>query len=164
MDISKWNTNQIMQLPDWCFGGRYWVGEYMGGTLGVVEYKSGQEVLPHRFVLWGIMLSARSPNCLEALRLTIRLAGSAPSSATNAETMALLLDGISTAGTVYEFYPVQNGVTWIGPIRQLVEPNGRKLSMVSNGDQAITYEMTVGLLISAVPTEIPDWLVKGMNY
>lgn len=162
MDIRSWNTNQIMQLPDWCFGNRWWVGEYMGGTNGVVEYKSGQEVLPHRFVLWGIMTSARSPNCLEALRLTIRLAGSKVASVTNAEAQDMLLNGISTSGILYELYVNQNGVEWIGPIRQLVEPNGRKLSLVTNGDQAITYEMTVGLLISAVPTEVPDWLVKGM--
>lgn len=159
MDISNWNVNQIMQLPDWCFGGRWWVGEYVGAVGGVVEYRGGEELLPQRFVLWGILVSARSPNCLEALRLTIRLGGSAVASVAAAKALDLVLSGISKADILYELYVNPNGVTWIGCERQLVQPNGRKLSLVANGDQAITYEMTVGILISGVPNEVPDWLV-----
>lgn len=132
----------------------------MGSTSGEIYYRGGEEVLPQRFMLWGIMISARSPCCLEALRLTIRLAGSAVASVAAAKALKRLLDGISTADNLYEFYVKPNGVTWIGCERQLVEPNGGRLSLVSNGDQNIAYEMTVGLLISAVPTEVPDWLVK----
>lgn len=161
MDISSWNPNQVMQLPDWCFGPRWWVGEYMGHTGGEVYYRSGEEVLPYRFVLWGIMVSARSVNCLEALRLTIRIAGSAAASVAEAKAMDRLLKDISIADILYELYVNQNGVTWIGCERQLVEPNGKRLSLVSNGDQSIAYEMTVGILISAVPTLVPDWLVKA---
>lgn len=133
----------------------------MGGTNGVIAYKSGGELLPDKFVLWGILTSAKSPSCLEALRLTIRLAGSAAASVAAAKAQDRLIDGVSVTDILYELYVNQNGVTWIGDIRQLVEPNGRRLSLVSNGDQAITYEMTVGILISAVPTEVPDWLVKA---
>lgn len=133
----------------------------MGSTTGIAYYRGGEEVLPSRFVLWGILISARSPCCLEALRLTIRLAGSAVATAAAAVLLDRLLKGISTADILYEFYVNPNGVTWIGSERQLVEPNGRKLSLVSNGDQTIQYEMTVGILISAVPVEVPDWLVKA---
>lgn len=133
----------------------------MGHTSGEVYYRGGEELLPQRFVLWGILVAARSVNCLEALRLTIRLAGSAVASVAAAKSLERLLKGISKAEILYEFYVNQNGVTWIGCERQLVEPNGRRLSLVSNGDQSIAYEMTVGILISAVPTEIPDWLIKS---
>jgi len=71
------------------------------------------------------------------------------------------MKGISTTGILYELYVNPNGVTWIGCERQLVEPNGKRLSLVSNGDQSNTYEMTVGILISAVPNEVPDWMVKA---
>lgn len=132
----------------------------MGSTSGRIYYRAGEEKLPNRFVLWGILVSARSVNCLEALRLTIRLAGSAAASVEAGKAQDRLLDGISISGILYELYVNQNGVTWIGCERQLVEPNGRRLSLISNGDQSIAYEMTVGILISAVPTEVPDWLVK----
>lgn len=133
----------------------------MGSTSGGIYYRSGEEKLPHRFMLWGILVSARSPCCLEALRLTIRMAGSAAASVAAAKAMDRLLGDISTTEILYELYVNPNGTTWIGCERQLVEPNGRRLSLVSNGDQTIAYEMTVGILISAVPKEVPDWLVKA---
>jgi len=133
----------------------------MGSTSGKAYYRGGEEILPHKFMLWGVMISARSPACLEALRLTIRLGGSAVDTAAKATALQRLFSGISTADILYEYYVNPNGVTWIGCERQLVEPNGKKLSLVSNGDQVIQYEMTVGILISAVPTEVPDWLVKA---
>lgn len=159
MDIRNWNANKVLQLPDWCFGNRYWVGEYMGSTGGTVYYRGGEEILPDKFMLWGVLVSARSVNCLEALRLTIRLAGAAVATVAAAKLIERVLKSISTADILYELYVNQNGVTWIGDIRQLVEPNGKRLALVSNGDQTIAYEMTVGLLISAVPKEVPDWLV-----
>jgi len=133
----------------------------MGHTGGEVYYRGGEESLPQKFMLWGILISARSPSCLEALRLTIRLAGSAVASVEAAKLLDRLLKNISASDILYEFYVNQNGVTWVGCERELVEPNGKRLSLVSNGDQSIAYEMTVGILISAVPTEIPDWLVKA---
>lgn len=161
MNIKGWSANQVLQLPDWCFGGRWWVGEYMGSTSGEIYYRGGEEILPDKFVLWGIMISARSPCCLEALRLTIRLAGSAVASVAAAKALERLLKGISIATIMYELYVNPNGVTWIGCERQLVEPTSKKLMLVSSGDQTIAYEMTVGILISAVPAEVPDWLVKA---
>lgn len=160
MGKGKLNPNQVMQLPDYCFGPRWWIGEYMGSTNGRVYTREGQELLPQRFVLWGILISARSPSCLEALRLTIRLGGSGSVGSVDVFKQTRLLDGISIASILYELYVNQNGVTWIGCERQLVESRGRRLSLVSNGDQTIQYEMTVGILVSAVPTEVPDWLGK----
>jgi len=161
MDISSWNLNKIMQLPDWCFGSRWWVGEYLGEAGGGFDYAGGTEALPHRFVVWGVLTSARSPACLEAIRLSIRLGGSPATGAAMAKAQRRLLDGISEPDIVYELYVNPNGTTWIGCNRQLVEPSGARLSIISNGDQVIAYEMTVGVLISAVPTEIPDWLCKA---
>ena len=160
MDISKWPLSRIMQLPDWCFGGRWWVGEYMGSTTGVAYYRLGEETLPNRFVLWGVLTCCNSPSMLQAMRVTIRLGGSKPASITEVYPLDRILEGVSISSIAYELYVNQNGLTWIGNIRQFVEPSGRKLVLVANGDQAIAYEMTIGLLISAVPTEVPDWLVK----
>lgn len=161
MDISRWNPNQIMQLPDWCFGNRWWVGEYMGSTTGVCYERIGEELLPQRFVLWGILVCTRSPSCAEAMRLSIRLAGSVPPSVDAWKKSSRLLGDISTAPILFELYTNPNGLDWIGGIKQLVEPNGRRLALISSGDQSNAYEMTVGLLISAVPTEVPDWLIKA---
>jgi len=77
--------------------------------------------------------------------------------------MERLLKGISIPTITYELYVNQNGVYWIGGQRQIIESAGRKLAYTSNGDQAITYEMTVGVLISALPREVPDWMISGQG-
>jgi len=163
MNIDNWPMDRIMRLPDWCFGRRWWIGEYMGATDGKINYRLGDEGLPDKFVLWGLLTSCRAPVCLQAIRLTIRLAEHTPASMEDANTMERLLKGISRAGIGYELYVNQNGVTWINCERQLIESAGRKLALVSNGDQAIAYEMTVGVLISSLPKEVPDWLISGQG-
>lgn len=163
MRIDDWPMDRIMRLPDWCFGRRWWVGEYMGSTTGVVFYNFGDEQLPDKFVVWGVLVSCRAPNCLEALRLTIRLGDHLPVSAADAQTMERILKGISIPTICYELYVNQNAVTWINCERLLIESAGRRLALVSNGDQAIGYEMTVGVQISALPKEVPDWLSSGQD-
>lgn len=159
MDISKWSLSEVMQLPDYCFGERYWVGDYVGGTNGVVERKIGADELPKKFVVWGVFISCRSPSCTEAIRLTIRLCDALDALTADATPFERLLKNISTPDIVYEFYVNANGVEWIGINRQLVRPVFRRLGLIANGDQSNTYEMTVGVLISEVPQEVPDWLV-----
>lgn len=161
MKIDNWPMDRVMRLPDWCFGRRWWIGEYMGSGTGVVYYRLGEEELPDKFILWGVLIACRAPSCLEALRLTIRLSDHTPANVADANTMERLLKGISIPTITYEFYPNANAVTWIGCERQIIESSGRKLAMVSNGDQAIAYEMTVGVLISSMPKEVPDWLISG---
>lgn len=158
MRIDNWPLDRIMRLPDWCFGRRYWVGSYSGSTTGVANYHISEEQLPDKFVVWGVFISNRSPACLEALRLTIRLGDHAPANVADALTMERLFKNISVPTIVYEFYVAQNAVTWVPLQRQLVESSGRRIAFVSNGDQVIQYEMTVGVQISALPKEVPDWL------
>lgn len=163
MRIDNWPMDRVMRLPDWCFGRRWWVGEYMGSGDGLVYYRLGEEELPDKFVVWGIMLSARSPNCLESLRLTIRLGDHVPANVADALTMDRLLKGVSRPTIVYEINPISNGMEWIQCERQIVESQGRRLVMVSNGDQTIAYELTVGVLISSVPKEVEVWQISGLD-
>ena len=163
MNIDNWPMDRIMRLPDWCFGRRWWIRDYMGGTAGGIEFRLGDEQLPDKFVVWGVLTACRAPNCLEAIRLTVRLSDHAPSGVADVNSMERLLKGISIPTITYELYVNQNGVYWIGGQRQIIESAGRKLAYTSNGDQAITYEMTVGVLISALPKEVPDWLISGQG-
>lgn len=160
MRIDNWPLDRIMRLPDWCFGRRWWVGEYMGSTQGRAYYRIGDEELPDKFVVWGVLISARSPVCLEALRLTMRLGTILPAAPAEVNGMDRIFEGISIHTITYEFYVNQNGVTWINCERIIHESGGRRLVLISNGDQTIAYEMTAGMLISSMPKEVPDWLIK----
>ena len=163
MDVKKWPLDEIMQLPDWCFGRRWWIGDYLGHTTGKAENRIGHEQLPDRFVVWGVLTSARSANCLEALRLTLRLAQNLTAYTANVKAFDRLLKGISVPDIQYEFYVPSNGVMWLPSERTIHVSKGRRLAYTSNGDQVIQYEMTVGVLISSVPREVPDWVVLGLG-
>lgn len=162
MNVSRWPLHKIMMLPDWCFGQRWWIGAYQGGTNGVVHYNMAEENLPDIFVTWGVLISNRAPSATEAHRVTIRLGDKKPADLAATKACDRLMKGISTPGIAYEFYPASNATTWIPGVRTITESKNRKLVIVSNGDQVNSYEMTVGILISSVPKEVPDWVVSGL--
>lgn len=161
MRTDNWPLDRIMRLPDWCFGRRYWVGGYCGATGGTVFYNMSEENLPDKFVVWGVFISCRSPCCLEAIRLTMRLGDHVPVDVADTNAMERLFKNISAPNITYEFYVTPNGVVWVNAQRQLIESAGRRMCFVVNGDQTIEYEMTIGVQISSMPKEVPDWLVKA---
>ena len=162
MDISNWPNHKVMMLPDWCFGRRWWVGSYAGDTNGQVYYFCTEENLPDKFVVWGILLSFLEANALQAIRATVRLARNTAEITANPKDMERICSGISTHNIQYEFYVPQNGLVWINDIRTIHESKDRRIAFATNGDQAIAYEGTVGVLISGVPREVPDWVVSGL--
>lgn len=163
MRIDNWPLDRIMRLPDWCFGRRWWVGEYCGNVNGGAYQVVGTEELPDKFVVWGVLVSCMSPNCLQALRVTLRLADNLAAFTAAPLNYDRLLKGISIPTITYEFYANQNGVTWINAEREIVESGGKRLAIQTNGDQAILYEATVAILISALPKEVPDWLFSAQG-
>jgi len=158
MKLDNWPLDRIMRLPDWCFGRRYWVGTYTGDTGGKVFYDISEENLPDKFVVWGVLFSCNSPGMTNAMRATLRLGTRAPLNV--AETMGLdrVLKGISQPDILYEFYVNANGLSYVPNQRLLVESAGRRIVVVTNGDQSNAYEMTSGVIISALPKEINEWL------
>ena len=163
MRIDDWPMDRIMRLPDWCFGRRYWVGEYVGEVHGHAYNIIGTEELPDKFVLWGVYVTCMSPVCLQALRVTIRLGDNVAALTADPRVYERLLKGISIPTIVFEIYANQNGVTWLDGLRQIVESGGRRLAISTNGDQTIPYEGTVAIQISAMPKEVPDWLLSGQG-
>ncbi|GAJ14978.1 unnamed protein product, partial [marine sediment metagenome] len=121
-----------------------------------------EENLPDKFVVWGIMMAFMSPSCLQAMRVTIRLARNTADIEANGMTLERVCSGISSHGILYEFYVNQNGATWINDIRLIKQSKDRRIAFVTSGDQTILYEGTVGVLISSVPREVPDWIFSGM--
>ena len=163
MDISTWPDYKIMMLPDWCFGRRWWVGSYAGNTKGEIYQFCTEESLPDKFVVWGILMSFQEAAATQAMRVTIRLTRNTAAITDDTKGQERMCKGISSHKIQYEFYANQNGVTWINNLRLIVESKDRKIGFVTNGDQAIAYEGTVGVLISGVPRKVPDWVVSGLE-
>ena len=155
--------DRIMRLPDWCFGRRWFVGTYQGSVTGVAHYNMSAETLPDKFVVWGAFMSCMSPNCLQALRMTMRLGYKIPGDVAETKTLDRVFKDMSEPDIVYELFCPQNGCFWLNAERRLIESKGRKLVVVTNGDAAIAYEATAAIQISALPREVPDWLISGQG-
>lgn len=163
MDCRNWPLGRIVQLPDECFGRRYWIGTYLGNSNGQIYYEICEDELPDVFVLWGAMFCCRAPSMAEAMRLTVRLGDHEPASVADAQVMERLFKRVSVPTIFYEFYLNGNGLTWIEGLRCLVEAQNHRLCLVSNGDQANAYEATFAILVSPVATEVPEWLISAQG-
>lgn len=163
MDIRDWPLDKIMQLPDWCFGRRWWVGENCWEPEGKNFYVIGSEELPDKFVVWGILISCECAIAALSIRLTIRLGDNVAALTADPKVYDRLLKGISSPRVVFEFFVDVNHTTWINCEREIIESSGRRLAICVAGDQVNSYEMTVGVLISALPKEVPDWLISGQG-
>jgi len=163
MRIDNWPLDRVMRLPDWCFGRRYWVGQYIYGLAGGVDYGIAEENLPDKFVVWGVMASSMASVMIRAIELTIRLGTFLPVNDADLYASDRLLKGISTPAMLYELFVIPNGVTWINCERMLIESAGRRITIGTRGDTENAYTMTVGVQISAMPKEVPDWLISGQG-
>lgn len=163
MNTSNWPGYKIMMLPDWCFGRRWWVGGYAGNVNGQAYYYCVEENLPDWFVVWGILMAFKEPAATQAMRVTVRLARNTADITDHLLDCERICKNVSSPGIHFEFYANQNGVTWINDLRTIHESKDRSIAFETNGDQAIAYEGTIGVLISGVPREVPDWVVSGLE-
>lgn len=160
MDIRGWSADRIMQLPDWCFGRRWWIGRWIGNASAAVTYFLFDDKLPERFVLWDVMLSTNvSPTCTRT-DLSIRVVPILPTAGTLRDYRPLVR-GMDYANVFYELKMPAVGLTHLGPMRRLCEGAGMFLggAIKKVGQEENTEDM-VGVLIASVPREVPDWLVS----
>ncbi|GAJ03313.1 unnamed protein product, partial [marine sediment metagenome] len=78
MDVSKWSIDRIMQLPDWCFGKRWWVGTYIGPAADEVNYFLIPESVPDVFVLWDVLIMATGQGVATACNVALVLCAQLP--------------------------------------------------------------------------------------
>jgi len=162
MELNQlWQLDREMTLPDWCFGRRYWIGAEVSDAEGAGEYQISDQELPDWFVVWGILLSCRSVGCKEAIRFTIRLSITMPTSWLLLNACELMLKSIGTQTWRHEFNIQQNKMVWINEERQIIESKGRRLVFRAEGDGVHAYNINVGVQISALTKEVPEWLISG---
>jgi len=160
MDISHWNMNQVMQLPDWCFGERWPVITSQRLEADTTTQWISEQSLPDAGVIWEVSLLG-AYGVGGDLYYQIALGDYKP--ATGAEFQAFekvfpgSYDSNQTAGQIFFGYQMARRVT----MRKLMKPQGRRFAYLAHNAHA-TERMTLTLcvVVSSVPKEAPDWLVK----
>jgi len=149
-----------MTLPDWCYGRRWWVGLQQSSPSGGDRGNLFVAELPDKFVVWGVLIACRSLNCISGISATIRLAKERIAFITNPMRYERVLKGMGRENLRNEFYVDGNDVTWIKCEREIIESAGRKMAVITSGDLIHAYDVTIGVQISALPKEVPDWLIS----
>ncbi|MBA7690011.1 hypothetical protein ES703_98530 [subsurface metagenome] len=161
MNVSKWPINKIMQLPDCCFGKRWWIGEYIGTTAAELVYFTIKDRLPDWFVLWSMFVQGTDWTAATGINLAVKLAdrGVDDDSFWNADR---LFHQIGSENLTYEFHLTVKGMFYLPYIRSVHESkNNRICGAFKLRVETAPCENQIALLISSVPKEVPDWMFSG---
>lgn len=162
MDISKWPLDKIMELPDWCFGKRWWVGVNMGTAAGEAAGWIIDESVPDVFVLWDVLIMSAVAEAQTRTDLTLRLSKQVPTTA-NVKKFRRLLRGLAQPTLFFEIQLPKDVAMHLGPMRNLIEARNDKIcGMIKRLNATGPQEAEIGFLISGIPREVPDWVVSGL--
>ena len=162
MDISKWPIHKVMALPDWCFGQKWWIGMTVGTTEGTEEYFFIADLPPDNFVVWDILVSPGGVVAATSVDVALCLCKETPVVG-NIRILTGLLRQFGTKGQHYDMHLSPNSVSYLGPMKVAVEAVNQGIGgCLKLKDETATCESTIAILISAVPREVPDWVVSGL--
>lgn len=162
MDVRRWPLDKIMQVPDWCFGRRWWIGTYIGTAAAAVTYFTIEDRVPDRFVVWSLIYNGSKWTAVTGIELALRLAGKA-ADVDGFWKSPRLFQQIAQENRAYEFFHCAKTGLYLQNMRTVHEARGlRVCGAVKHIDETATCENMCALLISAVPKEVPDWVVSGL--
>jgi len=151
-----------MELPDWCFGQKWWIGGYVATTAANAKYFYFSDLPPDIFVLWDVFVSQGGYAAATKIDFTLCLCKELPV-AGNIKILTRIMRQFGTPGQAYQIHLPPNTGTHLGPMKVLVEAqnNGIGGAMILPSETA-NCENTIAVLISALPKEVPDWVVSGL--
>lgn len=161
MDIRSWALHQIMQLPDNCFGRRFLVSCCVAAGAGVAAWDISELAFPERAVIWEFgMTNVGTTQELDSFRLA--LGDVLPTSTAIMDALEPVFPGLGLTG----LSPRQIYTGWISPmhlsrLRFPIMASGRRLVFEATGLADKTPLVTVMLLVSSIPVEVPDCLFSA---
>lgn len=153
--------DQVMQLPDHCFGRRFPVCVCPSASTGNTNWDISEVALPDRFVIWELVWWTDRQR-LGGDYFRLALGDQLPATAAQMTALEPLIKGMGLQGLDPRQIPPQ-WRTFVGirRLRHPVQATGRKLiaEVVSDGAAAIRIQFV--MVISSFPTEVPDCLLWG---
>lgn len=160
MNIRDWPLGQIMQLPDCCFGGRFLVSCYIRQTILGAGWDISEIALPEKFVLWEVEFDVMTE--VDKLVLTrLALGDQLPVAVGMVDALEPLLQGFGVQGPEPRVIESFGSVSFsFRRLRQPYTPAGRRLVMEVDLPIAVVAYVSASLIVSSIPTEVPDCLVS----
>ena len=162
MDVSGWTIDQLLRMPDWCFGDRQLYRLYLANASADTYKWFRQELaLPAKACIWGMFI-ATFPTTGGTGHARFGLHNILPTSTEEMDgATPIFEDYRSAAGdqnlvNLYAGIPVTFGYS----LKTGIVPAGKKLVMELYCAVA-TMRAEITFVISGVPTSMAGWLAHS---
>ena len=160
MDIRNWSLDQLMMLPDHCFGSRWPIGLSLIGAPIQPVFDISEMALPERCVIWELA-ALYHLGILGSAEFELRLGDQLPASWAAFQEYELLFKGIRYMATATSliYLTSMTSVNWQN-FKMPVQASGRRVILGVNTGVAAAGKLQVALTVSSVPREVPDCLLS----
>lgn len=159
MDLRTWRMDQILMLPDWCFGRRWTImaHRYVQGPGSA--WRISSEAFPERCVMWSLELypqECTDYNCW----IRLALGHHVPTTIAQMNALDPLVPGFGTDGPepreIRLYFSVGHShLTMRNPLMT----GGRRLVLEVTTTGGNEMRAWAAVEISSIPNEVPDELV-----
>lgn len=151
-------VEEILRLPDWCFGAQRISSCYAEASAGDYAWDISEMAFPDVGLLWEIGIVA---TYFSAKTCYVRLAlgDSLPTSHEEFMTLGSLVHGLGKPGPEPREIPLyQYSGTVVMCLRDLVQPQSRRLVVEAYAPAGEFTQVHAWAVVSSFPKEVPDWL------
>lgn len=158
MRIDDWGIGRIMELPDCLFGRRFLVSCSVEGGADAAAWDISELAFPEVAVIWEVrMFSELAGNLVDSFRLA--LGDELPTLTGQMDRLEPFIQGLGAQGPgPRAINPSLDGRMEWARLRFAIATAGRRLVLEATGAGTSTPVVTVGVVVSSVPKEIPEWL------
>ncbi|MBA7549725.1 hypothetical protein ES705_42220 [subsurface metagenome] len=163
MDIRSWPMNQIMQLPDECFGRRFNVCVAVESDEPTGKGDISEIAFPDVCVIWNVTMWVHNADTTNR-EMRIGLGDQLPGVMADMDCYEPLIPGFGLQGIEPRYIFTVPGYSLVSlPMRNPLNVQGRRLVIVASGAVENPTLVQIVVEVSSIPTEVPDWLISGQG-
>lgn len=160
MNVRDWPANRIMQLRDECFGRRWPIGKSVELADGNAVFAISDMALPENTVVWQFDGRA-GPAFATIVMIEVRIGDVLPTTDAQFRGYEPLFVGVEGPGIVHSQFVVGSFVSRpVKNMRMIVHTAGRRFVFRFQRQEGIALAASAVLVVSSIPTEVPDCLLS----
>lgn len=161
MNISNWTDSQLMQLPDYLFGRRWPIAVGGDSWYDDEQIVLSNAALPDRCVIWQAW-AVHMENGAQDRWSEFRLSDFLPTTEAEFNVLDPIFPYLTVWGGFISAVAGQyEGAYTLSELRQIIRPQGRRLCVRFATTHDTPKKTQAGMIISSIPTEIPEWFSSG---
>jgi len=160
MDVRSWGVDQILMLPDYCLSRRYGVFCELVTVAEDTVWDISEVALPDRAIVHEFVMSGTGLLNKEA-DIRVALSDQIPTSTVMMDRLEPLFMGMGRQGADPRRIHVSQGMNFhLDRLKMYLPAQGRRLVLEATAGAGVTLGVQIGVVVSAVPTEVPDCLLS----